>query len=208
MYQHWQKSKHVSHLRECEVVEELDERLGESRVRRGDDLVAEGEGHAVVHARALAVARLQEVLAGQLDDEQPHVLDVDADERAGGRRVHERPVGGDSMDNYTILRLYSIQILLNSVPECWEERLLDAVLVGPAHAGVQREEGAKDVAQLRVLLRHRVVPSQEEPVEVRGRDIRFVMVIKFSELLSVRRLSDSKQRYRVTVLVGKNLLLT
>ena len=49
-----------------EVVEQLDERLGEPRVRRGDDLVAEGEGHAVVHARPLAVPRLQEVLPGQL----------------------------------------------------------------------------------------------------------------------------------------------
>ena len=90
-------TKYVSHLRECEVVEELDERLGEARVGGGDDLVAEGEGHAVVHARPLAVARLQEVLAGQLDDEQPHVLDVDADERAGGRRVHEGPAGEDSI---------------------------------------------------------------------------------------------------------------
>ena len=57
---------HEVGLSQREVVEQLDERLGEPRVRRGDDLVAEGEGHAVVHARPLAVARLQEVLPRQL----------------------------------------------------------------------------------------------------------------------------------------------
>ena len=44
-----------------------------------------------MHARALAVPRLQEVLPRQLDDEQPHVLDVHADERARRRRVHQGP---------------------------------------------------------------------------------------------------------------------
>ena len=82
-----------------------------------------------------------------LYDEQPHVLDVDADERAGGRRVHEGPERG-------------------------EERLLDAVLVGPAHAGVEGEEGAEDVPQLGVVLRHGVVPRQEEPREQLPRDHR------------------------------------
>ena len=37
---------HEVGLSQREVVEQLDERLGEARVGRGDDLVAEGEGRA------------------------------------------------------------------------------------------------------------------------------------------------------------------
>ena len=44
-----------------------------------------------MHARPLDVPRLQEVLPRQLYDEEPHVLDVDADERAGGGRVQQGP---------------------------------------------------------------------------------------------------------------------
>ena len=55
-----------------------------------------------------------------LYDEEPNVLDVDADERAGGRCVHERPGGGDSIDNLGNYMAMSSLIFLESSSNCIE----------------------------------------------------------------------------------------